>query len=109
MWKEGGRLTEAGEREGSDNSVSEKACEGREKCLRREDILHSVPLVCVMVLKGCVLMPLTVMVVGVELNRPCQAGPVTYWAMKQKHTTLNSPDVGISQHIKPTQDIALLY
>lgn len=90
MWKEGGRLTEAGEREGSDNSVSEKACEGREKGLHREDIIHSVPLVCVMVLKGCVLMLLTVMVVGVELNSPCLAGLVTYWTKKQKthHTQL---------------------
>ncbi len=39
---------------------------GREKGLRREDILHAVPLVCVMVLKGFVLVLLTVMIVGVE-------------------------------------------
>lgn len=45
----------------------------REKGLRREDILHAVPLVCVMVLKDRVLVLLTVMVVGVELNSPCQA------------------------------------
>lgn len=66
--------------------MSETAC-GRGKGLRREDILHAVPLECVMVLKGCVLVLLTVMVVGVELNSPCQAALVTYWVIKEKHTT----------------------
>lgn len=59
----------------------------REKGLRREDILHAVPLVCVMVLKDGVLVLLTVMVVGVELNGPRQAALGTYWPIKQKHTS----------------------
>lgn len=70
--------------------MSETACgrkREREKGLRREDILHAVPLVCVMVLKGCVLVLLTVMVVGVELNSPCQPMLVTHWTIKDKHTT----------------------
>lgn len=82
---------------------------GREKGLRREDILHAVPLVCVMVLKGFVLVLLTVMIVGVELNSPCQAALVMYWAIKKKDTTHKSSYTAISQHIKPSEAFVLVY
>lgn len=81
----------------------------REKGLRREDILHAVPLVCVMVLKGCILVLLTVMVVGVELNSPCQAAPVTYWAIKEKHSTHSSSYTAILRHVTPARAFVLLY
>lgn len=58
--------------------------------MRREDILHAVPLVCVMVPKGCVLVLLTVMIVGVELNSRCQAALVMYWAIHDRDTTHSS-------------------
>lgn len=70
MWREGVRLSEAA-REGRVVILCWRRSVGwGERGLRREDILHAVPLVCVMVLKGCVLVLLTVMIVGVELNSP---------------------------------------
>lgn len=82
---------------------------GREKGLRREDILHAVPLACVMVLKGFVLVLLTAMIVGVELNSPCQAALVMCWAIKEKHTTRKSSYAAIPQHIKPAEAFVLVY
>lgn len=82
---------------------------GRGTGLRREDILHAVPLVSVMVLKGCVLALLTVMIVGVELNSLCQAALVMYQAIKEKHTTHNSFYTAISPYIKPTEAFVLVY
>lgn len=76
----------------------------QERGLRRKDILQAVPLVCVMVPKGCVLVLLTVMIVGVELNSPCQKVLVT----SERHSTDNSYHTAISQHIKPTKIFVLL-
>jgi len=42
-------------------------------------ILYAVPFACVMVLKGCVRVPLTAMGVGVELKSPCQGALVMGW------------------------------
>lgn len=82
---------------------------GREKGLCREDILHAVPLVCVMVLKGCVLVLLTVMIVGVELNSPCQAAAVMYRAIKERRAADSSSHTAISQRVKPSEAFVLAY
>lgn len=76
----------------------------QERGLRRKDILQAVPLVCVMVPKGCVLVLLTVMIVGLELNSPCQKVLV----VSKRHTPDNCYHTAISQHIKPTKFFVLL-
>lgn len=75
----------------------------QERGLRRKDILQAVPLVCVMVPKGCVLALLTVMIVGVELNSPCQK----YWSY-QKDTPQTTPIIQRYHNTSTNQYFVLL-
>lgn len=77
--------------------------------MRREDILHAVPLVCVMVLKGCVLVLLTVMIVGAELNSPCQAALVMCWAGEEKKHSTHTHTHNSSYHNKSNQPEPLFW